>query len=184
MKHERYRSTKTIKMALSQGLVTSVLVLIVGMMIAPAAVAGNCKDTNRHFSWTAGKAGADSTVQNQTKNKTFMVEVLRDGNVKQSKQVAPGENASRLVKFPASDTSAPIEIRVNIWDKHMGAEGRKFPAYCIYQVRATSSQMTWTLSRDPICADVAALCPTCTISCEKSYRSGKGRYNTVFTITN
>ena len=123
-------------------------------------------------------------MRNQTKNKTLKVQILSNRIVKKTAQIAPGEEVSRLVKLTGAGNQI-IEFRVNIWDTHDGAEGREFPAYCIYQITTYESgnKLTWEPSQDPICRDVSSTCATCAISCDKSYRSGKARYNTKFTFT-
>lgn len=189
MKHEPYQFAKTTNMtintpqwmcweALSRGLVTSALVLAVSVTISPVALAGNCKDTTRDMSAFTGDGSARTTVRNKT-NRTLRVQFLSNNIIKKRAGIAPGEEVGHLVKLTGADNQI-IKFRVNFWYEDEGEEGRELPAYCIYKVDVGGSKMQWTPSQDPICRDLHS---SDAFSCDKSYRSGKARYNTKFTIT-
>ena len=189
MKHEPYQFAKTTNMtintpqwmcweALSRGLVTSALVLAVSVTISTVALAGQCKDTTRDHSAFSGNPSVDTTVRNKT-NGALRVQFLSNGIEKKIAKVAPGAEVSKLVKLTGAGFQI-IEFRVNFWYAADGAEGREFPAYCIYQIDMGGSTLQWTPSQDPICRDLNS---SDAFSCDKSYRSGKARYNTKFTIT-
>ena len=190
MKHEPYQFAKTTNMtinapqwmcweALSRGLVTSALVLAVSVTISPVALAGHCKDTTRDISVFSGNPSVHTTVRNKT-NRDLRVQILSNRIIIKKARIKSGEEVSRLVKLTGADNQI-IEFRVNFWYADEGAEGREFPAYCIYQIDVGGSKLTWTPSQDPICRDLHS---SDAFSCDKSYRSGKARYNTKFTITN
>lgn len=191
MKHEPYQFAKTTNMtintpqwmcweALSRGLVTSALVLAVGVTIPSVALAGNCKDTTRDMSAFTGNPSVDTTVRNKT-NRALRVQILSNRIVKKKAKIAPGEEVSHLEKLTGAGNQI-IEFRVNFWYAGDGEEGREFPAYCIYQISTSGSanKLTWEPLQDPICRDLNL---SDAFSCDKSYRSGKARYNTVFTVT-
>ena len=157
------------------------LLLLIALM-ANSAVAGSCKKTTRDLPFF-GNGQADTTVVNNTK-KTFMVQFLRGGYVKKTVKVAAGESVSKLIKFQLNDDNSYIKFATKIWTLSEWKNEREYPVYCTYSTTYYSGtrKLEWASAQDPICKDVNTLCDNCSISCEKSYRSGKGRYNTVFTI--
>ncbi|MEZ5582630.1 MAG: hypothetical protein R3F37_07570 [Candidatus Competibacteraceae bacterium] len=161
------------------------LFLVLSTLMTYSAMAGSCEETTRGLPWF-GNGQVDTTVVNNTK-KTFMVQFLRDGYAKKTVKVAAGESASKLIKFTLNSDNYYIKFTTKIWTMSEWKGEREYPAYCTYSTTyysgGSSDKLKWAPAQDPICKDVSStLCDNCSISCEKSYRSGKGRYNTKFTI--
>jgi hypothetical protein len=55
---------------------------------------------------------------------------------------------------------------------------------CSFRVKWDVDRATWDLPEgaEAVCGDASVLCPTCQISCDKSFHDGKDRWNTTFVV--
>jgi hypothetical protein len=148
---------------------------------ADAALAGSCERTSRDFKLadTNLDMSEHTTAHNGTKDQSFDVRILRSEGEKAQQTIAPGEMVAQLAKFGASNT-----VRWTNFDVVFASAGAAKTVTCSFRVKWDVDRATWDLleGADAVCGDASALCPTCQISCDKSFHDGKDRWNTTFVI--
>jgi hypothetical protein len=147
------------------------------LALAPGgAWAGNCVDTKRGGELFGSTVlSADTNIRNETQELPVRVEIYKDGKMKGQVTLQAGESTSHLAKFGSGDNIGGT-IRVAIYPRDA-----RTASDCNYVVGYGMGRTTWELQEgdEAVCVvgDLAK------VACEKSYRSGKLRWNTTFTIT-
>jgi hypothetical protein len=146
-----------------------------------AALAGSCERTSRDFKLadTNLNMSEHTTAHNATKDMSFDVRILRSEGEKAQQTIAPGEMVAQLAKFGASNT-----VRWTNFDVVFASAGAAKTVTCSFRVKWDVDRATWDLldGADAVCSDASILCPTCQITCDKSFHDGKDRWNTTFVI--
>jgi hypothetical protein len=147
------------------------------LVLAPGgAWAGSCVDTKRgDDAFGSTVLSADTNVRNETQERPVQVELYKDGKMKAQVTLQAGESTSHLAKFGSGDNIGGT-IRVAIYPSNALSTSD-----CNYVVGYGSGRTTWNLQEGD--AAVCAVGDLVKVACEKSYHSGKLRWNTTFAIT-
>jgi hypothetical protein len=138
-----------------------------------ASLAGSCTNTTRKMEFFGTwNPKAHTSVHNETKTMTLLVEIYRGSSIKKSQYIKPGEDVSDLTKFAESSGGGKIRAAIT------PTAGATTTADCTYRIRYDnqSGKMTWELLKDQ-----TAVCDVgndIRIVCQKSFNKDKLRYNT------
>lgn len=148
---------------------------------AEAALAGTCGRTTRDIKTfnTSANMSEHTTVHNNTKDQNFDVQILRSGEQKAQQTIKPGDKVGQLAKlgsYSADWTTFSVVI---------ARTGASDTVTCNFRVKWDANAARWDLldGATSVCGDPTALCPTCKISCDKSFHENKTRWNTTFKVT-
>lgn len=166
----------------TQRLAVSGICLLAALTLPLEAFAGSCEKTRRKYSFTESSVdfSAHTTAHNDSTGTSYLVTIYRGSADKASKTVIPGDMVGQFAGFGATGNEDFTEFKVVI--QRAGQESSSLT--CAFQIKY-GARTVWDLAPDAksACGDATVLCPTCKVSCDKSYHPDKQRWNTTFRIT-
>lgn len=152
------------------------------LMLDPgAAFAGACKKTTRTTATNSN--GSDpvnvhTSVRNEAKGKTYNVVIKRDGVTVQTGTISLNGSSAKVAKLEKRIDGSVFDVTIS------SAGGGSSVTTGTFDVstasRAGKNTSTWNLPPD---ANSACRGPV-NVSCSKSFKDGKLRWNTTFVIEN
>lgn len=155
--------------------------VLAAVVLPLEASAGSCEKTRRAYSFTESSIeyNAHTTAHNDSGGNSYRVTIYRGSTEKASKTLVPGDMVGQFAGFGTKGNDDFTEFKVLI-----GVPGKTASVTCTFQIMY-GERAVWDLApgATSACGDATALCPTCKVSCDKSYHPDKQRWNTTFRVT-
>ncbi len=154
--------------------------MLCGIALASTAMAGNCVYTEKSGPGLKAKK-AKVRIKNNT-DMTFSVRYLRDGNLKNTLELSPGDKDHQNFGISTAITSSSKDVLVKL---EMDTGATTAAAVCSFQIgnfQLRGGEATFFTPYDCKTASLVNLCATCTIACQKSWNSSDKYWNVKYTI--
>lgn len=151
--------------------------MLCGIALSSTAMAGNCVDTRRSGEGVKAEK-AKVRIKNNT-DMTFSVRYLRNGNLKNTLELPPGDKDHQNFGISTAITSSSAEVMVKL---EMDTGATTSAAVCSFKIGNLDGNDTFFDQYDCKTAKLVTLCSTCTIACQKSWNGDDNYWNVKYTI--